>query len=852
MPTNVSESESCYQWLSFHRLWGTLPTAVLKEISQSSKLLKFQPQSCIYQRDTPGAGCYLLKWGTVEIFSQSPLGKTHIRYCNAGDSFGYLALAKTAQNHQTTAIALSQSEVWLIPLEKFEKLLQKYPEITSLLNLLLTESFQELQQRLEKEEQRLHGLQNYLPQVDPQATLIGESKATQKLRSQIPLIAPDLKPVILIGAPGTGKTLIASLIHTHSPIKDYPFAEIDCAQLNHQTDSLFGKDETPGLIELQERGTLLIDNVHLLRDSELDRLWEYLKTGLIMPNPGSLNQSRPSWVRLILATPQPIRNIPIPVHQLKLFALSQRQKDIPALANHFLAQACQNAQRPLLELDQADLRRLVSYEYPANVAELKNILQRAVTMTPSGQKVIPESVLWSVESSKNAFRIDLLNQIKWLRPFLLSDWWPERFWLLMMIIFVPVTILGFIGPSERDSNILLNLFWAWWWPFYLLLFPVIGRLWCAVCPFMITAEWLRRLSLWLFPRQQLSWPQTWLNRWGAWLLWGGFVLIYLWEKLWDLPHNPNQSAWLLIVITLGAVICSLIYERRLWCRYLCPIGGMNGMFAKLSMIELRSTQQVCGSQCSSFGCYHGGDSTPVAFPDALPTEGQATQGCPLYSHPAQLKDNRNCVLCMTCLKACPHRSVQLNLRFLAADLMENHQPLAAEVALLLLLLGGVLMHSSRTILGWWGWQDLAIDAEHLGISLVVVTILLAFPAVLTYVAHRLAKLFNPDLPSYLQLVYVYLPLTLAANLAYYVPAMITEAGEFLPVLAQTFGYSGQGLPTVTWSRDVATFLQEVVLILAVVFSIYPLLKISGGSLKKVIPQILVIVGLVILFLILMV
>lgn len=104
------------------------------------------------------------------------------------------------------------------------------------------------------------------------------------------------------------------------------------------------------------------------------------------------------------------------------------------------------------------------------------------------------------------------------------------------------------------------------------------------------------------------------------------MAIYLWEKLWDLPHTAYLSAWLLMIITAGAVIFSLIYERRLWCRYLCPIGGMNGLFAKLSGLELRSTQQICGSQCNTFGCYKGSSATPVNFSHPLPTEGQATSG----------------------------------------------------------------------------------------------------------------------------------------------------------------------------------------------------------------------------------
>jgi len=202
-----------------------------------------------------------------------------------------------------------------------------------------------------------------------------------------------------------------------------------------------------------------------------------------------------------------------------------------------------------------------------------------------------------------------------------------------------------------------------------------------------------------------------MNRWGAWVVFAGFLAIYLWEKLWDLPHTAYLSAWLLIIITAGAVICSLIYERRLWCRYLCPIGGMNGMFAKLAIVEVRSTQQLCGSQCSTFGCFKGSTASPVNFAEALPSEGQQTGACPLYSRPSQLEDNRDCVLCMTCLKGCPNRSVQFNLRFPAADLLEQHKGFWAEVMLLLLLLGGVCMHHSDKILSLVGLGDLPIDSD---------------------------------------------------------------------------------------------------------------------------------------------
>lgn len=317
-----------------------------------------------------------------------------------------------------------------------------------------------------------------------------------------------------------------------------------------------------------------------------------------------------------------------------------------------------------------------------------------------------------------------------------------------------------------------------------------------------------------------------MNRWGAWLLLAGFGVIYLWEHLWDLPHSAALSAWLLLAITAGAAICSLIYERRLWCRYLCPIGGMNGMFAKLALLEVRSTQQVCGSQCSSFGCYKGSPATAVSFADALPREGQATGGCPLYSHPAQLQDNRDCVLCMTCLKACPHRSVQVNLRFPASDLLENHREFWAEAALLLLLLGGVFMHHDLQILTWFGWENWIIDSEHLGLGIPVVILLLSAPALFIGLVHGLSYQIDPQMPRFLTLTYAYLPLTLATNLAHYIPAAVTEAGQILPVTARTLGFHDLNLPTLTASADVAAFLQGTALLAGLLFSLYPLLRIS--------------------------
>ncbi|MFB2917098.1 cyclic nucleotide-binding domain-containing protein [Aerosakkonema funiforme] len=857
-------------WLGSQRIWGSLPESAKEAIARSFHSFQVEAGTHIYLEGQTPIGLYLLKLGKVEIFRDSPIGKLSIRYRHAGDLFGYTLVASSDEGtYHSSAIALTASEILFLPQSQFLELVTDYPAIQQALHSLLIQELDDFASRIAWEEERIRGLQPYIQHIPFGETILGNSKATQKLAQQIDKAASNLQPVVFQALPGTGKTFLAGLIHLRSQLADQPFAELDCAELPRTTDGrlntdvLFGRiNKQPGILELLERGTLLLDNVHVLSESDRTRLIHYLKTGFILPNHGrsdnhQLSEEPPqpvqSSVRLIFASPSKLIFSDLATISLKLFSLSQRKADIPEFANYFLNRCCREQNRLTLLLDRADLRRLIGYEYPGNLAELAEILHRAVMMTPSGQSVIPEQALWSVQSTKNAFRIDLLTHVPWLRQLFLSRWYPEAIWIVMMAIFVPITILGFVGSQSRDSSITLNLFWAWWWPGYLFLFAFVGRLWCAVCPFTIAGEWMRRLSLWLFPRQQLTWNTQWLNRWGAWVVFAGFVIIYLWEKLWDLPHHAYLSAWLLVAITAGAVIFSLIYERRLWCRYLCPIGGMNGMFAKLSMTELRSTQQVCGSQCSTFGCYKGSAETPLNFADALPNEGQATEGCPLYSHPAQLQDNRDCMLCMTCLKTCPNRSAQLNLRFPASDLLDNHQGFWAEAALLLLLFGGVFMHHSHTILNWLGFEDVPVDADHLLTSLPIALGLLSIPAILTYATHAIARFCDRSQPDYLTVIYAYLPFVLAANLAYYVPAAITEAGQILPVFARSLGYSGAGLPTLTWSLDVAQFLQGVTLLSAMVFSPYPLLRITKRgdgvsimrSLLSNLPHLLLMAGLTI-------
>ena len=513
--------------------------------------------------------------------------------------------------------------------------------------------------------------------------------------------------------------------------------------------------------------------------------------------------------------------------------LRVRKADIEAQVKYFIHLYCSKRGLSQPKLAPEALRRLQSYDFPGNIRELESLVERAIVQTDCAAN-LNEEVFWSASEKKSRFRLNLLNAYPKLRQFLLSPWWPDRlnFGFTSWFYALVVAIL-FFGPQTRDANVALNMFWAWWWPVILISFPFVGRLWCAVCPFMIYGEITQKLSLMLWPRQLGAWPRAWADRWGGWILYGGFTLILLWEELWNLENTAYLSGWLLIIITAGAMICSALFERRFWCRYLCPIGGMNGLFAKLSMIELRAQRGICSATCNTYHCYKGGPAEG---------EGQETEGCPVYSHPAQLTDNRNCVLCMTCLKACPHRSVELNLRPLGIELWRNHTPSAYEVALMLLLWGAVFLHRLPELTTLLLGNSLVL--ESFGGHAIASLLALALPALGAWVAYPMIQLFQRDLRPrpFLELAYGWLPLVLLSNLAHYLWLGLNEGGQLIPVSLATFGVSASALSWVAHPA-VITFLQGVTLLMGCLLSIVLTQKIARQPLRKLIPHHCVSIGL---------
>lgn len=824
------------QWLRQETLLRSQSDSVLTAIADAMVEETVQANRRLVLEDTLPNALYILRQGYLERYRTTQASLAPVTNLLPGAVI-YLKELLLDQAAEHTVVTLTDCTLWTIPRAAFLALAEQYPTISQVITRQLAAALDEVSAQLAYEQERQAELRPY---IVPKAKrgVVGSSRYAKRLRQEIKQASAQTEEdrrhnVLIFGEPGLNKDVLAALIHFGSKQRREPMIQVNCETLQTSGAELFGRaGGKPGLMEWLGRGTLLLNNIQEIPTELQPKILHLLETGTYRPVARSQDDIAPlktCEARILMTSERVLSDFdcqPRVSQTIKVPPLRVRKSDIDAEAQYYLSLFCRTKSIPKPRITPEAMRRLQTYDFPGNSSELQNLIQRAVIQV-NGSQELTEEVFWSTSSKSQRFRFNLLNAYPKLRQFLRSPWWPDRInYGIVLWAFAVVVAILFWGPQTRDANIGLNLFWAWWWPVILLIFPFLGRIWCAVCPFMIYGELTQRLSLWLWPRKLKSWPRQQADRWGGWFLVSLFALIFLWEELWDLENTAYLSACLLLLITAGAIIFSLLFERRFWCRYLCPIGGMNGLYAKLSMIELRAQQGICSATCTTYQCYKGGPAKG---------EGQETGGCPIYSHPAQLVENKDCVLCMTCLKACPHRSVELNLRPPGIELWTTHKPTHAEVALLFLLFGGIFLHRLPEISVQLGGN---LPLDPFGVHAIASILVLCIPIAIALPAYGIIRILQRRTKSrsFIELAYGYLPLVLFGTLAHFLRLGLTEAGQVLPVTLATFGYSGAGLPVAVADPVIIAFLQAVSLILGVWLSMFLTQRIARQPFLSLLPQ----------------
>jgi len=145
LTSDPAEQLEYENWLSFHRVWGTMSDATISAIAHHLQVLPIAANTAIYEESQTPQGIYFLKWGTLEIYRLSPLGKSHITYRNAGEVFGYLPLVNNQwqSKYQANAITLTTSEVWFLHRNALKTLSQEYPDLQQAITNLLVQDLEQ-------------------------------------------------------------------------------------------------------------------------------------------------------------------------------------------------------------------------------------------------------------------------------------------------------------------------------------------------------------------------------------------------------------------------------------------------------------------------------------------------------------------------------------------------------------------------------------------------------------------------------------------------------------------------------------------------------------------------------------
>jgi two-component system, NtrC family, response regulator HydG len=239
--------------------------------------------------------------------------------------------------------------------------------------------------------------------------IFGVSPAILAVRQMIARVAPTNATVLITGETGTGKELVARAIHKNSPRAAKPFVAVNCAAFTetlleselfgHEKGAFTGADRMrQGLFEAAHEGTLFLDEAGEMSSSTQAKLLRVLAEGKIL-RVGS-TRPRDVDVRVVVATHRNLeervkqgtfrqdlyyRLAVVPIH---LAPLRERAADIPGLCELFCRQVSRELKVPMRSIRPEAIERLQRYDFPGNIRELRNLIERALILS-SGPELVP-------------------------------------------------------------------------------------------------------------------------------------------------------------------------------------------------------------------------------------------------------------------------------------------------------------------------------------------------------------------------------------------------------------------------------------------------------------------------------
>jgi polyferredoxin len=653
-----------------------------------------------------------------------------------------------------------------------------------------------------------------------------ESTIARQIMAAAKKFSSSLAPVLITGESGTGRRMAAYEIHRASAHGAGPYFEVDVrdfdsAQLemelfgNERESFAFSLIDRLGMFERSQEGTVVLYNAELLEPDFQRELAGIIKRGFFTKVAGDVRIPLRSRIILICNdTPRmedghnrllPTLYALVADRHFRMAPLRAHRRDIPRLIQYYLQRYSLQYGKTVTRVDDRTLGTFMNYDWPGNLAEMASVLQRAVILGRSNE-ALSNQVLLGMPKTEGKWEFNLLR-LRAVRSFVTSRFYPLLPKALVGLCFALVLVALVFGPAAPEKNIGLTLSWVVGWPLMIFSFFFLARTWCSVCGLSVPG-WLAQS---VFKPERPT--PAFIRRYSGWIMAGLCTLLFWIEITWNAYQSPRLTAAIITAITLGALVFSIFFKRRVWCRYLCPLGAINAIFSMPSTLELRANSHMCMNRCIDHVCYTGNDTSP---------------GCPMFRHPFLVDNNRDCILCGQCIKNCRLDSIHLNLR-LAPQELWNMQAPRLEDSILVIVLAAVFfpfavnLKYPGLVAGW------AATGNGFGLPLspVPVSSIFFFGCILIYLggaallSQIMARLTGNSWKATASIIgYGMIPLVLSAFMAAHLEIFVGGLGLLPANILDLAGSGGNyGAPRIM-SPDAAFVLQAITVAGGLIAALY--------------------------------
>ena len=821
MHLNILASSAFFQDTPKKTLLQTLSLAQCRIVPENS---------VIFNQGEEPESFFIVISGSVRIFrTASDNQENTLTYLKEGEGFGEVSLL-TGEPHSASAVTVKPTSLLVFSRKDFHSLIEAHPDISLALIKGFASRLNQKDEEIVRASENEKAYQQFVSQESELSLpdLIGQTRTINNLRQKIHAAAEHDQPALVQGDPGTEKLVVAGTIHKNSGRASEPFLSMDAEDITiegygaiPETDSntlqlemaqssvLFGYEKGAfafsqarglGLLQICRTGTVVIENVDKLTSGVQQKLHDFIVHGTFE----TVGGQRPiaSSARIIATTSKDLGALAkeglfdtallklLQSNSMAVPPIKKRKSDLRLLVDFLIIMECfKTPDRKLIKgMSPEAYQRIMEYDWPGNMDELQIVIRRAINLA-QGDYLIPEDIFIGIAPPKGKYTINLL-QFARVKAVFKSRFYPVGLQAITAAVFSLIFIMAFLGSRSPDSNVTVLLVWAMWWPMLIVSWLVGARIWCSVCPMGAVNDLLNRVG-----KKKFKVP-AFIRDNGVYLSALGLGVIIWAEAAAKMPYSPVATGLLLVAISAFAVLSGIFYERRLWCRYLCPLGRLAAIFSGCSVVEWRSNSSICNSTCKDNSCYKGNETT---------------KGCPLYQGPFSLSSNQNCILCGNCVKTCPNDSPALNLRMPGHELWAAIKPEKVTIIFVPVILGTQLFrgieHSSLV-------QTLETNLHStwlLYALLLMACIGVAYGFIQAAGSISFEQLKNGAIKKGELFTHAIIPLAFAFEFVYQLKPLLTRLGTFFPVLGRQFGINLDFL-NVTASAGIVKFWQVTFLL----------------------------------------